>query len=181
MFLICCSNRSDLVSNRILWKILEKRKNILVIFQVDHNVVEESDSGLIGLVRFRFREVKWDFSFFYFVEFFHDFLKVISGDSYKFPVSHPLILSYKSIFIKIHFSHEDIIWGLTVTGEVFLDSLSINDFLLRWWCYFMEYFECFLEGSLFKLFYKRKVLMIGFGNSFPFFWSWVIKLIRLKY
>ena len=130
MFLICSSNRPDLVSNRILWKILKKRKNILVIFQVDHNVVEKSDSGLIGLVRFCFWEVKRDFTFFYFVEFFHDFLKVISGYSNKFPVSHPLILSDKPIFIKIHFSHEDIIRGLTVTGEVFLNSLSIDDFLL---------------------------------------------------
>ena len=150
IFVINCSPWFNLISYWTLCKVLKKRKNSLVIFQANHDIVEKCDSGLIGLVRFSFWEVKWDFTLLDFVEFFHDFLKVISGDSNKFPVSHPLILSDETVLVEIHFSHEDVIRGLTVTGEVFLNSLSIDDFLI-WWCYFIEYFERFLEGSLFDL------------------------------
>lgn len=148
--------------------ILKERDDSLIRFKVDHYIVKKCDSGLIGLERFGFREIKRDDLFFYSVELFHDFLKVISCDSNILPVSHPLILSNDTVFIEIHFSHKYVIRGLTVTGEVILYSLPIDDFFIIG-CNFMEYFECFLESFLFDLFYEYFLLMIDFESNFPFF------------
>ncbi len=76
--------------------------------------------------------------------------KIIACNSYELPISHPLILGYDSILIKVDLSHENIVTGLAVARKIILNRLSVN-YLLLSKGYFVKDVISFLEGATLQL------------------------------